>query len=354
MNASPIAIYGATGHTGRLVAQELLSTGLDLVLAGRDAGALDAVAAELGSAGGVQTHVAPLDDQAALRKLADKASVLNHCAGPFSVTGAPVAEAAAAAGCHYIDHALEPHHVKHVFDSYQERAQQAGIVMIPGLSFYGGFGDLLAGAVAKDMTEIDRVTVAYSVTGWRMTTGALNTARQLFAETERITFSDGAVHVGYVEPRNVVFPFPPPLGPRTMIAPMPFYEVFTIPRHVPARHVEAMLTARTFEEELVFSSEDVSAEDRADTDFTVAVQAIAGHGSTAAGSGGSLPQASRAGQVSGRDLWRAAALASVEGAVRLVNGDGPTASGVLSPAEAFAPEPFLRALEQRGAFTLTP
>jgi uncharacterized protein YbjT (DUF2867 family) len=344
MNASSIAIYGATGHTGRLVAQELLTRGLDLVLAGRSAAALDAVAAELGSGpgsgGGVRTHVAPLDDQASLRELAGQASVLIHCAGPFSVTGAPVAEAAAAAGCHYIDHALEPHHVRHVFDSYQERARRAGIVMVPGLSFYGGLGDLLAGAAATGMPEIDRLTLAYSVTGWRMTTGALNTARQLFAETERITFSDGAVRIGYVEPRNVVFPFPPPLGPRTMIAPVPFYEVFTIPRHVPARNVEAMLTARTFEEEQVFSSEDAPAEARAGTDFTVAVQAIAGHGS-------------RAGQASGRDLWRAAALASAEGAVRLAAGDGPAASGVLSPSEAFAPGPFLRALEQRGAFTLT-
>jgi short subunit dehydrogenase-like uncharacterized protein len=340
MRAPIIAVYGANGHTGRLVAAELLSRGHDIVLAGRNVGALHAIAEELHAAGHVRTHGASLDEPASLQELADSVSVLIHCAGPFSVTGAPVAAAAAAAGCHYIDHALEPHHVKHVFDTFHAEAERKGIVMIPGLSFYGGLGDLLAGAIADGVSNADRVTVAYSVTGWRMTTGALSTARQLFAETERITFSDGTLRVGYVEPRNVVFPFPPPLGPRTMIAPVPFYEVFSIPRHVPAQNVEAMLTSRTFEDEQVFTSESVTADVRAQTEFTVAVQVIAGH-------------ESRAGQVAGHDLWRAAALASVEGAHRLAVGRGPAKGGVLSPAEAFQPTPFLRALEQHGAFELS-
>jgi Saccharopine dehydrogenase NADP binding domain len=336
MTAPPIAIYGANGHTGRLVAAELLSRGQEVVLAGRNDEALRAMAGELGS----RAIVAPLDDRASLRELAESAAVLIHCAGPFSVTGAPVASAAAEAGCHYIDHAVEPHHVKHLFETYQEPARRTGAIMIPGLSFYGGLGDLLAGAVTEGMTGIERVTIAYAVSGWRMTTGALNTARQLFAETERISFSGGALRVGYVEPRNAVFPFPPPIGPRTMITPMPFPEVVTVPRHVPAREVEAMLTSRTFEEERVFDSEDADAETRAQTDFTVAVQVIADDGG-------------RAGQVTGRDLWRAGALASVEAAMRLAGGEASAKSGVLSAGEAFPAEPFLRALERLGAFTVT-
>jgi Saccharopine dehydrogenase NADP binding domain len=304
--APSFAVYGANGHTGRLVTAELLARGQDVVLAGRNAEALKAMADGLGSPDQVRTHVAPLDDPASLRALAAEASVLIHCAGPFSVTGEPVASAAAEAGCHYVDHALEPHHVKRMFDAFPAPAERAGIVMIPGISFYAGLGDLLAAAVTDGMPQVDRVTTAYAVTGWRMTTGAKNTATQLFADTERITFTDGAFHLGYVEPRNVVFPFPPPLGPRTMIAPVPFGEVVTIPRHVPVRNVEAQLTAHTFTEEQVFVSEDADAAARARTDFTVAVQAMA----DPSGRGG------RAGQVSGHDLWRAGALASVEAARR--------------------------------------
>jgi saccharopine dehydrogenase-like NADP-dependent oxidoreductase len=330
-----IAIYGATGHTGRLVAAELLSRGRPVVLAGRNDQALRDLAEELGSPGLVQTHQAALDDRSSLRKLAENASVLIHCAGPFSQTGEPVASAAAAAGCNYVDHAVEVLHVKRVFDTLQETAQRTGAVMIPGLSFYGGLGDLLAGAVTQSLADVDRVTIAYAVSGWRMTTGAKNTATEMFAETERVSFVDGEIRTGYVEPRNVVFPFPPPIGPRTMIAPVPFCEVVTIPRHVATRSVEAQLTADTFTEEQTFTSEHVDAETRALSTFTIAVQAIAGHGS-------------RAGQLVGRDLWRAGALASVEAALRLSDGHGT--GGVHGPGELFPAAEFLRALERLGAF----
>lgn len=339
-----IAVYGATGYTGRLVAAELLARGRNVILAGRDQHGLAAVAAGLGSPDRVSTHHAPLDEPPALRALAGRAAVIVHCAGPFSVTGDPVASAAVRAGCHYIDHAVESHHVKHLFDTYDGPARRAGIVMVPSLSFYGGMGDLLSAAVTSGLTGIERVIVAYAVSGWRMTTGAKNTAAQLFAETERITFTGGTQRVGYIEPRNSVFAFPPPLGPRTMITPFPSAEIVMIPRHVATQHVDLLITARTFEEEQVFSSEDADAGSRAQSDFTVAVSAVAA-------------PAPAAGQLSGQHLWRAGVLASVEGAVRLADGpargEDNASAGVLSPAEAFPALEFLRGLEERGAFMLS-
>ena len=337
MSSPHIAVYGATGHTGRLVAADLRARGRDVILAGRDAGALKALSDELG---GARVHQATLDDPASLRELAEQATVLIHCAGPFTHTGKPVAQAAAEGGCHYVDHALEQHHTKWMFDTMSEPAERAGITMITAMSFYGGLGDLLAGAVAEGLTGIDRVITAYAVSGWRLTTGAKKTAELLFADTQRITYADGAQHVGYVEPRNAVFPFPPPLGPRTMIAPVPFSEVLTVPRHVRTRQVEAQLTAHTFEEEEAFTSEGVDAATRARSDFTVAAQVITE-------AGGSV------GQARGHDLWRMSALASVEAAVRLADGRGPGSAGVYGPAEAFPARPFLRELERLGLFTLT-
>lgn len=355
MSLPLFAIYGATGHTGRLVAAELLARGHEIVLAGRDAGALTALAAELDPAHPhrIRTFPATVEDTAALRELCTQASVLIHCAGPFSRTGAPVAAVAADIGCHYVDHALEPHHVKHVFDTLQGSAQRSGIVMVPGMSFYGGLGDLLASAVteglsgASGVSGIERIVLAYAVSGWRLTTGAKNTAAQLFAETDRLTFSDGALHSGYVEPRNAVFAFPPPLGPRSMIAPFPSFETVTVPRHVPTRNVDLLLTAGTFEEEAVFESEAAGPEVWAGSGFTVAAQTVTGQG----GDGGEVLAGT--GQLTGRDLWRVAALVSVEAAVPLAEGRGPAKSGVLAPAEAFEARPFLRALEARGAFTAT-
>lgn len=335
-----IAVYGATGHTGRLVAAELLARDRAVVLAGRDKNALDDLAATLGPAGRVRTHVAPLDDPAALRELAGAADVVVHCAGPFSLTGAPVAAAAVAAGCHYVDHALEQHHVRHLFEELQQPAEGSGSVLVPGASFYGGFGDLLASVVAAGLPEVQRLVVGYAVAGWRMTVGARDTAEQVISDLRRITFSDGAQQVGYVEPRNAVFPFPPPLGPLTMIAPVPYHEPITVPRHVPARSVEAQMTAHTFGEE-TFTGQDVDDATRAASEFTVAVQAITDDGG-------------RTGQVSGRDLWRSAALVSVEVALELADAPGPLGGGVFSPAEVVHAGPLLRRLERLGAFTAGP
>ncbi|MBL1079054.1 saccharopine dehydrogenase NADP-binding domain-containing protein [Nocardia sp. 2] len=324
------AVYGATGHTGRLVTTELLSRGKDVVLSGRDSSGLAAL-------GHPRIHVAAADDPDALHALAETADVLINCAGPFAITGQPVAQAAAEAGCHYVDHSVEIHPVRRIYDTLTEQAQRAGITMIPSLSFYGGLGDLLAGAVARAVPDIDRITVAYAVTNWKMTTGAVNTARLLFADTERIGYENGALRTGFVEPRNAVFAFPPPVGPRTVIAPVPFPEPFTIPRHTPVCSVEAQLTARTFEEEQAFTSEHVDSAERAASEFTIAAQVLAANGSAS-------------GSLRGRDLWRAGALASVEAAVRIA--EGAVKSGVLAPADAFDARDFLRTLADRDAFTL--
>jgi short subunit dehydrogenase-like uncharacterized protein len=117
MTAATIAVYGATGHTGRLVAAELAARDNDIVLAGRDAGALHALADELDTSVGVR--VAALDDPAALRTVTENVAVMINCAGPFSRSGDPVASAAVATGCHYLDHAAEPLHIKHLFDTFQ-------------------------------------------------------------------------------------------------------------------------------------------------------------------------------------------------------------------------------------------
>jgi short subunit dehydrogenase-like uncharacterized protein len=331
-----VTVYGATGHTGRLVAAELLARDQQIVVAGRDAEGIRDLAAELGVPG----RVAPVDDPVALRELAAESSVLVHCAGPYSETGAPVAAAAVAAGCHYVDHALEQHHVKHLFDDLQEPARRSGSVLVPGASFYGGFGDLLAAVVAAGLPAVDRLVIGYAVTGWRMTPGARATADRIIPETRRVTFVDGVQDVGYVEPRNAVFPFPPPVGPLTMVAPVPYYETITVPRHVPVRTVESQMTAHTFAPE-TFDGRDVDLATRAATDYTVAVQAITADGG-------------RTGQVTGHDLWRGAALLSVEAALALVGDPAPSRGGVFSPAEALHAVAVLRRLEQAGAFTAGP
>ena len=62
----PIAVYGATGFTGTLVAEELKRREADFVISGRSQGKLDALSMRLG---GVPVAAVSLDDAAGLRSL---------------------------------------------------------------------------------------------------------------------------------------------------------------------------------------------------------------------------------------------------------------------------------------------
>ena len=96
MSSRMVAVFGATGHTGRFVVQELQRRGFQPVAVARDG-------AKLAAFGGIETRLATIDDPASLdRAFAGVAAVIN-CAGPFLDTALPVAEAAIRAGASYID-----------------------------------------------------------------------------------------------------------------------------------------------------------------------------------------------------------------------------------------------------------
>lgn len=89
----PIAVYGATGHTGRFVILDALRRGLPVVAVGRDAERL-----ESGTPAAAERRVAALEDPAGLQAAFAGCAVLINCAGPFLETAAPVAQAALRAG----------------------------------------------------------------------------------------------------------------------------------------------------------------------------------------------------------------------------------------------------------------
>src|ERR687898_973963 len=99
MQAGPIAVYGATGFTGRLVAAELRRRGAQMVLSGRNPAKLEILAEEIG--GDVDTRPARLDDPATLRDLLEPCAAVISCAGPFRLHGEPVLAAAIEAGAHH-------------------------------------------------------------------------------------------------------------------------------------------------------------------------------------------------------------------------------------------------------------
>jgi short subunit dehydrogenase-like uncharacterized protein len=101
-----ITIYGASGYTGRLIAEQLAARGADFTIAGRNGARLGELRAELlRVARGAEPRVAEvvLEDRASLVRLLEHTKVLLTCAGPYAVMGKPLVDACLEAGVHYLD-----------------------------------------------------------------------------------------------------------------------------------------------------------------------------------------------------------------------------------------------------------
>jgi len=137
-------LYGASGYTGRAIAAALAGE-LDLVLAGRNAQAVRAVAEPLG----LGWRAFPLSDPHAVHAaLADVDAVL-HAAGPFAATAVPMFEACLASRTHYLDLGGEWRVIADLFKREAE-ARAAGIAVLPGAALTPAATDcLLLAAVER-------------------------------------------------------------------------------------------------------------------------------------------------------------------------------------------------------------
>ncbi|MBP6630505.1 MAG: saccharopine dehydrogenase NADP-binding domain-containing protein [Kofleriaceae bacterium] len=131
-----IVLLGATGFTGRLVAEQLARPDpsdprpLRWAIAGRSAGKLAEVAAALATispgAPAPAQLVVDVTDGAALAALAARTSVVCSTVGPYAQHGSGVVAACVAAGTHYCDLTGEAHWVRQMIDRHHAEAQASG------------------------------------------------------------------------------------------------------------------------------------------------------------------------------------------------------------------------------------
>ena len=151
-----ILIYGVTGYTGQLVLHECLASGVRPVLAGRNAESVRALA----EPHGLDWRVAALDDRAALDAALAGASVVIHCAGPFSRTSRPMADACLRNRVHYLDITGEIG----VFEALAARdaeAKAAGVMLLPGAGFDVVPSDCLAAHLKRRLPAATSLTLAF-------------------------------------------------------------------------------------------------------------------------------------------------------------------------------------------------
>jgi short subunit dehydrogenase-like uncharacterized protein len=156
-------LFGATGYTGRLVAEAMVERGMRPVLAARSRDALDAMAAELGA---LDTATADVSQPASVRALVEHGDVLVTTVGPFARWGQAAADAASSVGAHYIDSTGEPAFIREVFERYGPAAERSGSAMLTAFGYDWVPGNLAGGlALERAGAAALRVDVGYFITG---------------------------------------------------------------------------------------------------------------------------------------------------------------------------------------------
>jgi short subunit dehydrogenase-like uncharacterized protein len=168
-----VLVFGATGVTGRRVAQYLATRGPELGLrcgaAARDAGKLADTLAAAG-AGDLPALSADLGDQASLERMAASATVVLNLVGPYTLYGEPVIAACVRGGAHYVDLTGEIPFVRAMIDRYEGRAVKEGVKVVQVCGFEALPPDL-AVALADDAARaasagaLDAVDVEVRVIG---------------------------------------------------------------------------------------------------------------------------------------------------------------------------------------------
>lgn len=145
MSSKPVVVYGASGYTGRLVCEYLRELNVPFIAAGRDKKRVQEVLDHVPGIETVDHEVVEVEHTVeALTELFRGAKVVSNLVGPFIKYGPEVVEAAAAAGCHYLDTTGEQDWVLDAQARWGERFAQQGLLLAPGVAQMYTTGEIAA------------------------------------------------------------------------------------------------------------------------------------------------------------------------------------------------------------------
>jgi short subunit dehydrogenase-like uncharacterized protein len=149
-------IYGVNGYTGELIARFAADRGLKPIVAGRNA----AKVREIADRFGFEWRAFALDETEKLDAALNEVDFILHCAGPFSITSRSMVEACLRTKRHYLDITGEIT----VFETcagYDQKAVEAGIMVMPGVGFDVVPSDCLARHLKDRLPSATELTLAF-------------------------------------------------------------------------------------------------------------------------------------------------------------------------------------------------
>lgn len=131
-----VIVYGASGFTGRLVAEYLAKRSeTRWAMAGRSRGKLEAVRNEVGAPADTPILTADASDAASLEALAKRTKVILTTVGPYQLYGEPLVAACAKTGTDYVDLCGEPNWMAEMIAKYSDAAKQSGARIVFSCGF---------------------------------------------------------------------------------------------------------------------------------------------------------------------------------------------------------------------------
>ena len=149
-------LYGATGYTGRLIAERAVSLGMRPILAGRDPAKLQPLASQLS----LELRNFSLDDPALVARQLEGAQLVLNCAGPFVRTAPTMMSTCLTAKVHYLDITGEIPVIEHAHN-LDAQARTAGIVLMPAVGFDVVPTDCLAAMLAQRLAGSTQLELAF-------------------------------------------------------------------------------------------------------------------------------------------------------------------------------------------------
>ncbi len=135
-----IVVYGATGFTGRLVAEYLHNTygnggAVRWAMAGRNQAKLESVRDQMELPADTPLVVASVDDQASMQALVDSTKLVLTTVGPYQLYGSELVGLCAKSGTDYVDLCGESVWMRHMIDAYEDDAKASGARIVFSCGF---------------------------------------------------------------------------------------------------------------------------------------------------------------------------------------------------------------------------
>lgn len=135
-----VIVYGATGFTGRLVAEYLAKqygVGVDVkwAMAGRSAEKLASVRDEIGAPKDTPFVVADANDEKSLNDMIARAKCILTTVGPYQLYGEKLLSACVDGGTDYVDLCGEPNWMAEMIEAYHEKAKASGARIVFSCGF---------------------------------------------------------------------------------------------------------------------------------------------------------------------------------------------------------------------------